>query len=127
MGTPTLNFPLFILGPAAIFYIALVAQGYSLDDARDLGWLFPEASSYNFWAQWEELYDLESVHWQVHPNPDPSSLTPSPTAHPKSKPKPAPEPQTPTCQPQASAPAPTAAPTRTCSDRRCPPCCPPGS
>ena len=83
MGTPTLNFPLFILGPAAIFYIALVAQGYSLDDARDLGWLFPEASSNNFWAQWEELYDLESVHWQALPQPRPVTPYPKPNRSPQ--------------------------------------------
>ena len=43
VGTPTFNFPLFILGPAVIFYAALFAQGLTLDDARDLGWLIPEA------------------------------------------------------------------------------------
>ena len=37
VGTPTLNFPLFILGPAVIFYAALFAQGLTLDDARALG------------------------------------------------------------------------------------------
>ena len=31
-------------------------QGMSLEDARRLGWLFPEAKQNAFWAQWGHLY-----------------------------------------------------------------------
>ena len=42
-------------------------QGMSLEDARRLGWLFPEAKQNAFWAQWGHLYALNSVHWEALP------------------------------------------------------------
>ena len=66
----TINFPLFIIGPAIIFYVILAAQGLSLDEARELGWLFEAADQNSFWTQWGELYGgigRGDVHWQALP------------------------------------------------------------
>lgn len=57
IGKPTINFPLFILVPTAIFYVVVFASGATLDDARDGGWLFPATNaSLPFWRSWEVMY-----------------------------------------------------------------------
>ena len=76
IGKPTVNFPLFIIGPAVIFYVALAAQGMSLEKARDIGWLFyPEREFNDFWKQWGELYgSMGDVHWEALPGCFPTWL-----------------------------------------------------
>mmetsp|Transcript_39080 Transcript_39080/g.85892 ORF Transcript_39080/g.85892 Transcript_39080/m.85892 type:complete len:686 (-) Transcript_39080:40-2097(-) len=56
IGKPTINFPLFTIGPVAFFYVIAYATGYDIDEVRDHGWLYPEASQNDFWSGWEELY-----------------------------------------------------------------------
>jgi len=76
IGKPTVNFPLFIIGPAVIFYVALAAQGMSLETAREIGWLFePERGRNDFWVQWGELYgSMGDVHWEALPGCFPTWL-----------------------------------------------------
>ena len=57
LGRPTLNFPVFILVPTAIFYIVVYGGGWDIETAREHEWLFPRrGETPRFWAAWEGLY-----------------------------------------------------------------------
>lgn len=51
----------------ALFYGALWAGGYTLDDARTrLGWVAPSLPSRPFWEAWA-LFNFRAVQWDVIP------------------------------------------------------------
>ena len=59
IGKPTINFPLFIIAPISVFYGVVFAGGWSIDEAREGGWLFPTSNNSDglrFWSAWEEMY-----------------------------------------------------------------------
>lgn len=56
MNNPTVFYPVLIIVPTIIFYIVIYGQGYDLDDARTMGWMFKKAETNQFWNQWVHLY-----------------------------------------------------------------------
>jgi SulP family sulfate permease len=75
IGKPTVYFPFFIAVPTIIFYIIVLAQGLSLDEVREMGWLFPEQSANTFTAHWEEMYGGlfgGRIEWTALPSAIPS-------------------------------------------------------
>ena len=59
IGKPTINFPLFIIVPISVFYAIIIGGGWTIEEAREGGWLFPTANSSEtsqFWSAWEEMY-----------------------------------------------------------------------
>ena len=59
IGKPTHNFPALIAGPILLFYVIIYGGGYTVDDARAQGWLFPKGdanSTVAFYGSWDALY-----------------------------------------------------------------------
>mmetsp|Transcript_2425 Transcript_2425/g.4091 ORF Transcript_2425/g.4091 Transcript_2425/m.4091 type:complete len:1254 (+) Transcript_2425:103-3864(+) len=68
IGKPTQIFPFFILVPLTVFYSVLLAQGITVDEARDAGWFHPKAPRNHFWLQWFKLYGkVDEIEWWTLP------------------------------------------------------------
>eukprot|EP00981_Chlorochromonas_danica_P011909 scaffold4342_cov166-Ochromonas_danica.AAC.15 len=57
----------------ALFYLAVYASGYSLDEMREAGWISPLTPSESALDAWK-LYDISQVDWHYLPSQLPSLL-----------------------------------------------------
>lgn len=56
--------PLFFIGVFVMFHFLVFAiPGWSLDSARQYGWVFPEVEANEPWYSFYDLYDFSLVHW----------------------------------------------------------------
>mmetsp|Transcript_37331 Transcript_37331/g.82110 ORF Transcript_37331/g.82110 Transcript_37331/m.82110 type:complete len:1254 (-) Transcript_37331:421-4182(-) len=66
LGKPTYVFPLFILSPVLIFYLALYFTGTDLSEARAAGWLYPEDRQEDFYRPWAIVYGgANHIDWSA--------------------------------------------------------------